>query len=222
MRKEASCLKLEVTEGGSKKGLLPQIVGNRSAGGYQHGQRREPCLSGSDPQPLSPPDWQANSRSWTNSAPCAGYQRKYDLRLLGTVPKQSRRRSGRQSQYRQPRLLEALRRIWLAPTRCASSDWSPRSRCGCLTTRRSTERLPRIRFRLLSASATCHGTLLTSQLPIRTEHWDITHPGFVEADTVAHGAIRLPVIVSGARRSPTATPAGPSAVRRGTTGRTAA
>jgi hypothetical protein len=43
-----------------------------------------------------------------------GYQRKYAIRLLGTVPKQSHRRPGRQSQYRQPRLLEALRRIWLA------------------------------------------------------------------------------------------------------------
>ena len=30
------------------------------------------------------------------------------------------------------------------------------------------------------------GTLLKSQIPIRTEHWDITQPGFVEADTGAH------------------------------------
>lgn len=35
-------------------------------------------------------------------------------------------------------------------------------------------------------SGTKPGTLLKTQIPIRTEHWDITRPGFVEADTVAH------------------------------------
>ena len=30
------------------------------------------------------------------------------------------------------------------------------------------------------------GTLLKNQICIRTEHWDVTRPGFVEADTVAH------------------------------------
>ena len=30
------------------------------------------------------------------------------------------------------------------------------------------------------------GTLLKNQIPIRTDHWDIDQPGFVEADTVAH------------------------------------
>jgi hypothetical protein len=29
------------------------------------------------------------------------------------------------------------------------------------------------------------GTLLRQQIPIRTDHWDVTQPGFVEADTVA-------------------------------------
>jgi hypothetical protein len=30
------------------------------------------------------------------------------------------------------------------------------------------------------------GSLLKNQIPIRTHHWDITQPGFMEADTVAH------------------------------------
>ena len=34
-------------------------------------------------------------------------------------------------------------------------------------------------------AATKPGTLLRQQIPIRTEHWDVTQPGFVEADTVA-------------------------------------
>jgi hypothetical protein len=28
--------------------------------------------------------------------------------------------------------------------------------------------------------------LLRSQIPVRTEHWDVEGPGFMEADTVAH------------------------------------
>lgn len=30
------------------------------------------------------------------------------------------------------------------------------------------------------------GGLLQTQIPIRTDNWDITRPGFLEADTVAH------------------------------------
>jgi hypothetical protein len=30
------------------------------------------------------------------------------------------------------------------------------------------------------------GKLLRNQIPIRTNHWDVTKPGFVEADTLAH------------------------------------
>jgi len=29
-------------------------------------------------------------------------------------------------------------------------------------------------------------TLLRKQIPVRTEHWDVSTPGFIEADTVAH------------------------------------
>src|ERR1019366_1620152 len=40
-------------------------------------------------------------------------------------------------------------------------------------------------------AATKPGTLLKHPLPVRTGHWDITRPGFIEADTVAHGASSL-------------------------------
>lgn len=30
------------------------------------------------------------------------------------------------------------------------------------------------------------GTLLKNQIPIKTDHWDVNRPGFLEADTVAH------------------------------------
>ena len=35
-------------------------------------------------------------------------------------------------------------------------------------------------------SGTKPGTLLKNQIPIRTHSWDISQPGFMEADTVAH------------------------------------
>src|ERR1019366_1863274 len=35
------------------------------------------------------------------------------------------------------------------------------------------------------------GTLLKHHLPVRPGHWDITRPGFIEADTVAHGGSSL-------------------------------
>jgi len=37
-----------------------------------------------------------------------------------------------------------------------------------------------------SRCTTRQGTLLRNQIPIRTQHWEIMQPGFVEADTVAH------------------------------------
>jgi len=37
-----------------------------------------------------------------------------------------------------------------------------------------------------SRCATRPGSLLRSQIPVRTEHWDVEVPGFMEADTVAH------------------------------------
>jgi len=35
------------------------------------------------------------------------------------------------------------------------------------------------------------GGLLKTQIPIRTNHWDVTRPGFLEADTVAHCGVSL-------------------------------
>jgi hypothetical protein len=136
-----------------------------------------------------------------------GYQRKYAIRLLGAAPTPSRQRPGRPSPYRHPQLLEALRRLWLATDQMCGKRlvaaiplWLPyyETQYGPVEAG--------IKARLLRASAatldrllrpvrlhhpkgltaTRPGTLLKSQIPIRTEHWDITQPGFVEADTVAH------------------------------------
>jgi hypothetical protein len=44
----------------------------------------------------------------------------------------------------------------------------------------------RIKGRLKGLCGTRPGTLLRNQIPILTDHWDISSPGFLEADTVAH------------------------------------
>ena len=35
-------------------------------------------------------------------------------------------------------------------------------------------------------SGTKPGTLLKTQITIKTNHWDVTRPGYVETDTIAH------------------------------------
>jgi hypothetical protein len=44
----------------------------------------------------------------------------------------------------------------------------------------------RIAYGRKGLSGTRPGNLLKNQIPIRTDFWDITEPGFMEADTVAH------------------------------------
>jgi len=137
-----------------------------------------------------------------------GYHRKYAIRLLGRKkPVSTPRRVGRKPRYDHPQLLEALRRIWLASDQLCGKRlkvalplWLPHYeaehgalpeavRAGLLAASASTL------DRLLQAVRVAHpkglcgtrpGTLLKKQIPIRCEHWDVTQPGFIEADTVAH------------------------------------
>ena len=44
----------------------------------------------------------------------------------------------------------------------------------------------RIRYTQRGRSTTKPGTLLRKQIPIGTNQWDQSRPGFLEADTVAH------------------------------------
>ena len=136
-----------------------------------------------------------------------GYQRKYAIRLLGSKFPKSPRRPGRPSQYNQPALVTVLRRLWLATDQMCSKRlvvalplWLPHyeMRFGTLddlTRSKLMEISPASIDRLLKPvrvqhprgfSGTKPGTLLKHQIPIRTTHWDIALPGFMEADTVAH------------------------------------
>lgn len=135
------------------------------------------------------------------------YNRKYAIRLLGKKPGTVARHPGRKPIYRSPAFLEALRRIWLASDQMCGKRlvaaiplWLPhyeveygglnnedKSRLLAVSAATLDRLLKPIRAQHPKGlSGTKPGTLLKNQIPIRTEHWDISRPGFVEADTVAH------------------------------------
>ena len=140
-----------------------------------------------------------------------GYERKYAIKLLGgarPIPGESGRKRGGSV----PRYGEAeravLKVVWLSAEQpcgkrlhAALPNWLPsyEKRSGELSSVLRSDLLgmsPASIDRLLApcrasvgARGRCGtrpGTLLRSQIPIRTEHWDVSSPGFVEADTVAH------------------------------------
>jgi hypothetical protein len=138
-----------------------------------------------------------------------GYHRKYALRRLNQAPQRTRsRKPGRPSQYADGALLAALRSIWLATDQMASKRlvvalplWLPHYEAahGTLDDQARAKLLrvsPASIDRLLKPvraqagrrglAGTKPGTLLKRQIPLQTDTWDITRPGFVEADTVAH------------------------------------
>lgn len=138
-----------------------------------------------------------------------GYCRKYAIRLLNRKgkAKPSTLRPGPKRKYSPERLMEPLRRIWLTSDqlcgkrlKAAIPFWLPHyeEAFGSLdeSIRRdlldiSAATLDRL-LKSLRAShpkglgGTKPGSLLKSQIPIRTHFWDESLPGFVEADTVAH------------------------------------
>ena len=127
--------------------------------------------------------------------------------LCGYERSDGRKRGGSQAIYGVAQR-EVIKAIWLAAEqpcgkrlKAALEVWLPHyeKRRGCLA--------ESLRQKVLGASAasidrllapcrasqgararcgTRPGTLLRKQIPVRTEHWDVSGPGFIEADTVAH------------------------------------
>ena len=140
-----------------------------------------------------------------------GYHRKHAIRLLRkfkrfTKPKPKKR--GAPSKYNKTAITEPLKRMWLAANLPCSKRlkaiiplWMPgyTKEYGALsldvikalyrisppTIDRILKPL-RIKYRLRGRCTTKPGTLLRKQIPIKTNQWDESKPGFVEADTVAH------------------------------------
>ena len=151
------------------------------------------------------------SRLLDEICPLCGYERKYASKLLrGRRPiagESGRRRGGSQRIYGAAER-EVIKKIWLSAEqpcgkrlKAAMPLWLP------FYEKRHGQLESKVKAKVLAASAatidrllapcritlgsrrrcgTRPGTLLRSQIPIRTEHWELSGPGFIEADTVAH------------------------------------
>lgn len=136
------------------------------------------------------------------------YNRKYAIRLLKKRHKQKRKRPGQKPRYEAEKLLKPLKAIWFASDQVCSKklkvvirDWLPHyeNEEGLLdslirgqlysispaTIDRLLKPL-RLKYPRKGIGGTKPGRLLKNQIPIKTEHWDVTQPGYLEADTVAH------------------------------------
>lgn len=140
-----------------------------------------------------------------------GYHRKHAIRVLNnfkrfTRPKPKKR--GKPSKYNKPSILGPLKKVWLAANLPCSKRlkailplWlkSYTQEFGGLPLdtvkallRISAPTIDRLfkpvraKYRHHGRSTTKPGTLLRKQIPIKTDQWDETRPGFLEADTVAH------------------------------------
>jgi hypothetical protein len=139
------------------------------------------------------------------------YNRKYAIRLLRGFKrfiKPKKRKRGRKPVYQDEAILTPLRRIWVAANLPCSKRlkailllWLPGyaqsfeplsldiikalKRISPATIDRLLKPV-RTKYAKHGRSTTKPGTLLRRQIPIKTNQWDETRPGFLEADTVAH------------------------------------
>lgn len=137
-----------------------------------------------------------------------GYHRKYAIRLLNQSPRSKAKatlKRGPKSQYDDPMILEILKYFWRRTNLPCSKRlkvilqlWlpfypyylPPALEAKLISISPATiDRLMRpmrARFNKQGLATTKPGTLLKKHIPIKTNQWDETQPGFIEADTLAH------------------------------------
>jgi len=140
-----------------------------------------------------------------------GFHRKHAIRKLNTFrfyQKQKKRKSGRPKVYTHPQLLRVLKKTWLTANLPCSKilksimlEWLPHYEASfepvapevkeqiAVISASTIDRIlkpVRPRFKKKGYSCTKPGSLLRNQIPIQTEQWNETIPGFIEADTVHH------------------------------------
>lgn len=136
------------------------------------------------------------------------YNRKYAIRLLRATPKakpSTSSRAGRHPIYTDPALMNFLKHLWIASNLACSKRlkamiplWLPHYEVHLspLIKRQLETISPATIDRLLAPlrnrytkrglATTKPGSLLKKHIPIKTNQWDESVPGFLEADTVAH------------------------------------
>jgi hypothetical protein len=138
-----------------------------------------------------------------------GYNRKYAIRLLrGSLQQsspQQKSRRGRKTKYHQPELVAFLKALWIAANLACGKrlkamipNWLPHYpetlsdaiKSLLATISASTiDRLlkpQRAKHQKCGLGTTKPGSILKHHIPVKTNQWDETRPGFLEADTVAH------------------------------------
>lgn len=137
-----------------------------------------------------------------------GYERKYAIKLLndGLPEPSGRKHPGREPQYES--IEPIVRQIWLSAEQpCGKRlvpilhQWLPfyerrferlSARSRRLVRQISAATLDRLlaqaraQFPGKGRCGTKPGSLLKTEIPIRTGTWDLTQPGYLEADSVAH------------------------------------
>jgi hypothetical protein len=139
-----------------------------------------------------------------------GYHRKYAIRRLKANNRADRSHQlsqrGRKKSYDHPLLLDVLRDLWVATNLLCSKRlkaiiplWLPYYEMRLLSdelrqqllsiSAASMDRLMaplRARYHKQGLATTKPGSLLRNHIPISTDQWNETMPGFIEVDTVAH------------------------------------
>ena len=135
------------------------------------------------------------------------YHRKYAIRLLNGPPPGRPRAARRRAPTYGSAVIDAVKTIWEA----AGYPWSVRlkallplwlpwarrhlrlapaveAQIRCISARQIDRRLAPHKRELKTRryGRTKPGTLLKHHIPLRTDHWDVTVPGFTELDLVAH------------------------------------
>lgn len=140
-----------------------------------------------------------------------GYHRKHAIRLLRRFRRfinPKIKKQGRSPVYHTKVILKPLKQIWLTANLPCSKRlkailplWLPGyvqffgdlpsevSQALLNISAATIDRLlhpVRIQYKTRGRATTKPGTLLRKQIPIKTNQWDESRPGFLEADTVAH------------------------------------
>ncbi len=142
-----------------------------------------------------------------NICTVCGYNRKYATRLLNQTRKPGKKKKpGRKKYYHDPELLEVLTELWVTTNLpCAKrlkyiiQLWLPfydkfivpeKVKQKLLKISPATiDRLMapmRAKYAGKGLATTKPGSIIKKRIPIKTNQWNETIPGFIEADTVAH------------------------------------
>jgi len=138
-----------------------------------------------------------------------GYHRKYAIWLLNrplTKPHLARRRAARSTLYRQA-TITTLAKVWQASgylcsqrLKAALPQWLPWIKKHFAVDTKTVTELLAISARQMDRRLFAHkrtvkrrlygttrpGSLLKQMIPVKTDHWDVTLPGYLEIDLVSH------------------------------------